>query len=64
MDRLCLQTLRYMELTLQRIRVGSFNPAFPGAWRESGSSGFLSSAWFDDRSMHRCDRLTERSLGA
>ena len=37
---------------------------FRGAWRESGSSGFLSSAWFDDRSMHRCDCLTERSLGA
>ena len=30
----------------------------------SGLSGYLSSAWFDDRSMHRCDCLTERSLGA
>jgi hypothetical protein len=36
----------------------------PSAWRRSGSSGFLSPAWFDDRSMHRCDCLTERSLGA
>jgi len=30
----------------------------------SGFIWFLSSAWFDDRSMHRCDCLTERSLGA
>jgi len=33
-------------------------------WQGTGSSGCVSSAWFDDSSMHRCGCLTERSLGA